>query len=113
MMTEEEIQIAADALTASAKLAHQDRKDRALEDLRKWAIETLVQSADVAAMLQPGWVVAPGTWTSWDGPGPIELARGGTRMTITPPRIFRLADDLVEYARTGKHPVPVEINEPA
>ena len=56
-------------------------------------------------MIAPGWIVEAADITHNMGPGTIVTVKG----PIKPPQrlpspLFQLADDLVAYVLTGKHP---------
>lgn len=87
-------------------MAEAHRESPRMVDLRKWAIERLLQTPGAEALMRPGWIHEPGEVTECDGPGgPVFTAPHLTRVE---PRLFDIADDLVRYAETGEHPKPEE-----
>lgn len=105
MMTEDELfnRRCADTVEIARKERLQARH---LVELRRWAIERLLAMPGAEALMCPGWIVDEGSVGKWDE-GETFL-RGVSKMTTVPPKLFTIADNLVDYVANGEHPKPEE-----
>ena len=95
-MSEDEMQRQIDVvLNMNRRLDRECLKARHLVDLRKWAIERLLLMPEANALMRPGWAVD---------------SRGGS--TRVPPKLFLIADEIVDYVANGEHPKPAEGTAP-
>lgn len=83
---------------------------------RTWAVEQVLASPASSELLSTGWIVSEPPITSAAAVEPGGFLRiehaAPVKMQRIPAPLYQIADDIVQYVLTGKHPTPATPEDP-